>query len=319
MENIEKVIAIVVTYNRKKLLMECLQALDRQTYPLEKIIIVDNASTDDTVEMIKSFKVESRFPLDILSLEKNIGGSGGFYEGMKYARDSQNTDFVWIMDDDTIPEQDALQYLLMAVDNIRKSDFKENVAYFISTALAENCKDFMNVPAIDTKQGENGYPIWHQFLKFGLVRITFATFVSMLIPIDVLNCCGLPVRDYFLWGDDSEYTLRLQKNYGCGYLVGNSRVIHKRKNGKNLSFQDETESSRIKLYYYSFRNSCINDIVYKKPKNIYRYFWNKIKTLKSLIYSSHGWLKIQIASKGIFDGCFRNKKFVEFIQKEIKK
>ena len=49
----KKVCAVVVTYNRKALLLECVQAILRQSYPIEKIVIIDNASTDQTEEYLE--------------------------------------------------------------------------------------------------------------------------------------------------------------------------------------------------------------------------------------------------------------------------
>lgn len=88
-----KVAAVVVTYNRKELLRECLQALLNQTRPLDEIIVVDNASTDGTDQMIPE-----EFPqITHVRLPENIGGAGGFHEGMKLAYEKGH-DWIWVMD-----------------------------------------------------------------------------------------------------------------------------------------------------------------------------------------------------------------------------
>jgi len=313
-----KIEAIVVTHNRKILLQECLQALEKQTYSLYKIIVVDNASSDGTIEMLKALKEVYKVPLDILQLNKNIGGSGGFYEGMKYARDSHDADYVWIMDDDTIPEHDALEYLINAAKLfVKNANSSEKASYFVSTAFAENHKDCMNVPELDTKLDDNGYPSWTRYLKYGLVKTTTATFVSIMFPIDVLDTCGLPVRDFFIWCDDTEYTLRLQKYYGSGYLVGKSKVIHKRLKSKSLSLATEENQSRIKMYYYLYRNRCICDLVYRCQKNKYNYFLICLRNIFPLLFMPLGWLKFKIAYKGIFNGCFKNNVLIDFINSQI--
>ena len=80
-----KVVAVVVTFNRKNLLIEALNGLLAQTYPLEKIIIINNASTDNTEQLLieKDFLVHSL--IDYRLLSSNVGGAGGFHEGLKIA------------------------------------------------------------------------------------------------------------------------------------------------------------------------------------------------------------------------------------------
>ena len=79
----EKIAAVVVTYNRKELLKECLDALLAQTHPLDSIILIDNASTDGTPEFLKEKGFLDNPKIDYVRLSENSGGAGGFYEGMK--------------------------------------------------------------------------------------------------------------------------------------------------------------------------------------------------------------------------------------------
>ena len=82
-----KVVSVVVTYNRKDLLEECIDAIKEQSYNLDKIIIIDNNSNDGTFEMLEKKGYTKNEKFLIKRLETNIGGSGGFYEGMKIARE----------------------------------------------------------------------------------------------------------------------------------------------------------------------------------------------------------------------------------------
>ena len=108
----DRVCAVVITFNRKALLRECLLALGPQLQPEDRILVVDNASTDGTSALL-----ETEFPtLERLSLPENIGGSGGFYEGMKWAFE-KGFDFLWLMDDDGRPDPDCLAKLRAAGDS----------------------------------------------------------------------------------------------------------------------------------------------------------------------------------------------------------
>lgn len=113
----QHITAVVVTYNRIDLLKECLQALREQKVDRNTqldILLVDNASTDGTKEWIDGIvsagDAEGR-RIYATHLAENTGGAGGFYTGMKWAYE-QGADAIWIMDDDTIPQADALQKLL---------------------------------------------------------------------------------------------------------------------------------------------------------------------------------------------------------------
>jgi GT2 family glycosyltransferase len=257
----ENVVAIVVTYNRIELLKECLLSLEGQTYPVQKIIIVDNCSTDGTKEFLHSLP-KSKFL--IIHLKKNTGGSGGFYIGCKYAI-KEKCDWVWAMDDDTIPEADALKELISA-----KNILNSKVSFLASTVYGPNGEP-MNLPLISNSVDKNGYKNWYFSLENGLVKIDAATFVSTLISYSAIKQCGCPHPFFFIWGDDVEFTQRLTKYYGPAYFVGKSKVIHKRKGAKNLSMIDENNPSKISLYKYMYRNTLLNEWTYFGLKGYLKY------------------------------------------------
>src|SRR5690349_20673166 len=100
----ERVMAVVVTYNRSRLLLECLSALLRQTQPLDRVVLVDNASTDDTVEQLRTHGYLDRPEIDYTRLPTNTGGAGGFHEGLRRAMEL-GADWMWVMDDDAEPHE----------------------------------------------------------------------------------------------------------------------------------------------------------------------------------------------------------------------
>ena len=113
------IVAVVVTNNRISLLQECIMALQNQTLQCH-IFVVDNASTDGTGEWLYEKKKEGL--LDYVSLQENTGGAGGFSYGMKQAV-ANGYDYIWIMDDDTIPRPDALRQMLAGIGHIPEESF----------------------------------------------------------------------------------------------------------------------------------------------------------------------------------------------------
>ena len=109
-----KITAVVVSYNRKELLVDCIKSILSQTRKPDQVVIINNASTDGTLDTLKSMGYTTNPCIFIISMEKNIGGAGGFHEGIKYAYNN-NADWIWCMDDDCIPYPDALELLLAPI------------------------------------------------------------------------------------------------------------------------------------------------------------------------------------------------------------
>lgn len=305
-----KVVAVVVTYNRKQLLLECVQAILKQSYPVHKLIIVDNASTDGTESYLNENKIFENEIVDYQKMSTNTGGSGGFYVGLDLAR-NYNADWVWIMDDDTIPYEDSLQCLIEGTIQIPDASF------FASCVRGENGEP-MNVPLINKNNAENGYPYWYKNLKYGMVSIATATFVSILINAEAIKKCGLPCKDYFIWGDDTEYTRRLVKNYGLAYLVGKSWVCHKRKNAKNVHIKNETDKNRIRNYYYHYRNRLVNYYLYDGRLMYLLYILRfECQAVASLFSKNHGFYKFYVIQKGVFGSFVHKSKFREYINNQL--
>src|SRR5699024_9954171 len=105
-------VAIVVSYNRADLLKECLDGLAAQTTPLERVIVIDNGSTDHAVEIARNHPDNA----DVHELADNLGGAGGFAPGVAWALDAYDPTCVWLMDDDTIPTPHAHERLLNAAE-----------------------------------------------------------------------------------------------------------------------------------------------------------------------------------------------------------
>lgn len=235
-----RVVAVVVTYNRLELLKKCVASLQEQTAPCD-VLIVDNASTDETSQWLKL-----QTSIAFRNTGSNLGGAGGFNYGMRWAVEA-GYDYVWVMDDDTLPKPDALEKLLEA-DEILKG----NYGWLSSVALwtdGSECR-------MNRQKLKKSYYEYSPLLKDGLVQAEQATFVSLLLPAENICRFGLPIKEFFLWGDDIEYTRRIAvRGKMAGYVVRGSQVVHATRNntGSNVA-RDSTE--RVERYFYSFRNEA---------------------------------------------------------------
>ena len=289
----ERICAVVVTFNRKALLEECLTALLNQTRRLDEIIVVDNASTDGTDEIMKT----EFAGITYVKLGENIGGAGGFHEGMKLAYE-KGYDWIWVMDDDAIPKADALQRLLDCPMRIQEK------VYVLASAVL-NCDETiflahrrlfdakaMTEKIIDASKYEQDY-----------FQMDTASFVGFLVSHKAIEQIGLPLKEMFIYFDDTEYSLRIRKK-GIMFTVPASKIVHgERTKGLKSSPWGQPPSGWRK--YYAIRNSIYTYRKYGKPglsfylRQLIETLYGIRETLRSSQAKSYN-LKILLC--GTFDG-----------------
>jgi GT2 family glycosyltransferase len=231
------VCAIVVTHNRKDMLRECLAALAAQGRPPDRVLVVDNASTDGTRAMLE----EEYGHVDLLPLPTNEGGAGGFHEGMKRAH-AEGAEWLWLMDDDTIPAPEALAELLAA--RARLEPGRPPTLLASKAVWRDGRMHPMNRPGPERRRLERLI----EGSERGLLPLRFATFVSLLLHRGVVDRHGLPLKHFFMWSDDIEYTGRVLLGEP-GYLVPSSVVLHKTETAHTAM------SSPPERFYYHVRNT----------------------------------------------------------------
>ncbi|WP_119303677.1 glycosyltransferase family 2 protein [Dongia deserti] len=241
-----KIFAVIVTFNRAELLRRCLSCVFAQSRHCDRVIVIDNCSSDGTSEMLRR---EWADRVEVHTLPDNLGAAGGFNAGIRIAY-QRGADFVWVMDDDVLPSQDALAKLIEADQFLANSGIAP--AFVLSAAWAEDGSP-INVPKINTRPGASGYESWPRFLDRKIVPVTRATFVSILLPRAVIQEYGLPLAQMFIWGEDSEYTLRIT-DQRPGFLVAESRVLHLRQLSGAVNIMTESNGTRLKYHRHLIRN-----------------------------------------------------------------
>ena len=229
--------AVVVTYNRKALLARCIECLQAQSESGLDILVVDNASTDGTAQMLSALIRDGAICYE--NTGSNLGGAGGFEHGVRRAV-QLGYEYVWLMDDDSMPEPGALSALMGAARELGEFGFLSGKTLWTDGSI---CR--MNVQR-DLKL--------KNISDFAPKRIPCgaATFVSLLVPARVVREMGLPIGRFFIWADDLEYTRRISRRYPC-HVVTDSVTVHhcQTNNGGNIA-TDVPE--RIPRYRYAYRN-----------------------------------------------------------------
>jgi GT2 family glycosyltransferase len=230
------VIAVVVTFNRRELLLAALDALDAQTRRPDAVIVVDNASTDATADAVRA----RAGAVALHVLDRNTGGAGGFAYGMAAALRAA-ADLIWLMDDDTIPEPDALEALLAARAGYRGP----RPALLASRVVWTDGRAHpMNTPRPKPMVGTDERAAAE---AVSCIPVRSASFVSILVDAAVCRARGGPVADYFLWNDDFEFTTRILRG-SIGLLCPQSVVVHKTR---TFGSTDVDPGDR---FYYEVRN-----------------------------------------------------------------
>ena len=210
-----RVVAVVVTWNRRDLLEESLEAVRGQTHRPAAIVVVDNASTDATEAFLAG-----QDDLDVVRLEQNTGGAGGFAVGIEKAL-THEPDLLWLLDDDTVPGPEAAAALVQAWSTY---DGTRRPSVLASKVVWTDGREHpMNTPR--RKPGARRAEV-RAAERVGAVPVRSASFVSIMCDATAVRERGLPVADYFLWNDDFEYSTRLIRDR-VGLHVPASVVTHK--------------------------------------------------------------------------------------------
>ncbi len=253
--------AIVVTYNRKKKLVKALNSLLNQTFSPKHIILIDNCSTDGTEELLKQEGLLSNKIIAYHKMQKNYGGSGGFYYGVKEAMKYDDIDFVSFSDDDAYFKNDFFEKVSMAQSQYKDcSAFCGTVKYANGDIQLDHRRKITNHNWLKEQQFE----IVDYSSNF---YVDTFSFVGAVIKMDVLREIGLPHKDYFIYYDDTEYSLRVREK-GKVINISSAEIIHdivkkKVQTGKLISWKN----------YYELRNSILMKKQHSTWKLLNLYFY----------------------------------------------
>lgn len=288
----DKVAAVVVTFNRKNLILKAIEGISNQTFPVDHIFIIDNFSTDGTIDVLKN-KFSDNKKVTYTQLDKNTGSAGGFNDGIKMAYEG-GAEWVWILDDDVSPDFNCLENLLR-YKNISKCIHPSKVDI--------NNKEFLWEYIFDSATGK-ATSLNNLSFKNGkdFTFINIGCFEGMLIHRDIISKIGYPDKRFFIAGDDTIYGF-LASFYTNVVYVKNAVI------NKLLPISDTISPTFL---YYSTRNQFLIKEYLKKYNLFHKYLFNVYFILyifRSSIYYTYKnkslYTPIYIL-KGVIDG-LRNR------------
>jgi GT2 family glycosyltransferase len=243
-EGREKIAAVVVTFNRKLLLKECLDSLFALSRPLDAVYVIDNRSTDGTYEhlvdrglirpeadsrgtirTVRSVPIPGRHDVQIdvhyVRLPMNSGGAGGFHEGVTQAM-AGGFDWLWLMDDDVLVAPDALAVLLEKKNALEAAGDKPFLLNSLVLARGQDDENRLAFPLQELDgRGDPKVGVYHwrlteiqHLVKDGLYRWV-CPFNGTFVPARVVREIGPPNPDFFIWGDEKDFLWRAARRCDC--------------------------------------------------------------------------------------------------------
>jgi GT2 family glycosyltransferase len=254
-----RVVAVVVTYNRKDLLDRCLRALEEQSRPPDRVLVVDNASTDATPSLVESLAERLALDLRYVRLARNGGGAEGFHHGIRLALAEERSDWLWLMDDDCIPAPDALATLLAspranAPDTaVLAPVARDGLGRLLPINRGHPRARWLFAPLVAAPPEQQAPGVE--------TEIGFCSFVGPLVRTAAARAAGLPMREMFIRFEDVEYLQRLRGDWRM-WLIGSSVMAHEDPNpvaGADIRAMWGDYSQRIPFAsqwkrLYGFRN-----------------------------------------------------------------
>ena len=314
-----KVSIIILNWNGWRDTIECLQSLQRLTYPNYQVIVVDNGSTDDSVERIKAWANENlgeghlvveytkgdtpagrkearedtfevvppKARMVLIRNEENLGFTGGCNVAIRYSLQREYpTDYVFLLNNDAKAEKDCLMHLI-------EVDQRVNAGIVGAVIMDEQGKQILFARA-------DPFPLMHQFLhpiarwymrpppaenNFWTSRRVHGA--AMLIRKDVLSAVYAQTgrylnTDLFMYGDEMDFCFVAQKAGFKSVIAKNAIVYHKGAVDLGGSFSPLP-------CYYSTRNCVLlaNNLLTLRWKILFHLFYLPLKLGHALIRCFH--------------------------------
>lgn len=290
--------AVIVTYNRKKLLGENIKMLLEQIIKFDKIFIVDNCSTDGTPEYLNENGWMNSDQFIYIKTESNIGGAGGFYTGTKAAYDA-GADWVVLMDDDgRMADEHTVEYLWDVAQKLYHGNYGNKKLFVNALVQQENLLSF--------KMG-NKYTVQEAIdaAEDGLLVGEANPFNGTMVSRELIEEIGYPNPQFFIKGDEVDFKQRTLDAGGYVVTVVDARYIHPRPEtyervvlGKKVPFFVEApwkEYYAARNFTYMYKNkrqykAILFELFFVKMLAVCTMKCKKLKTIRMIIYGIvDGW------------------------------
>lgn len=285
-----KTAIVIVNWNKKKDTLNLLNSLRNLEYDNHTILVVDNASTDGSVDAIRN-----RFPeAELLVNPENLGGTGGFNSGIRHVLKKEVYKYIWLLDNDVEVESDALKKLIDAMEEDEKIGLAgSRIVNPTNRNITVEAGAFVDTKMVGVK------PLYGNFLNLAVdatkVEVDYVAVCSAVARVSSLGKAGLMDERYFIFWDDMDWGLSFKDSGYKVVCVLDSVAYHE-------AFTEKV--SVLVDYYYRNRNSLLTYSKHyslcKRAPLFYNYLRKKCTGLILLGFNGNADLMI-LGFSGIFD------------------
>ena len=321
---------VIVTYkDRFELLKQVIESL--RNLNINKIIVVSNNSSETSLNKLKELTQELKDKIKVIYLPENIGSAGGYLRGLQEFYNDKNNDFVWLLDDDNVPEENALKVIIEFWEALEIIDKEMNIALLsyrndreiYNEAVLKKQPDLV----VGQKNGFLGFDIKTLFTRiiinilhlrkknnhisndFEFGEVSAAYYGGFFFHKKLIDKIGYPNADFFTYADDTEYSSRIKKNGGKILVLLKSKINDidnkwaKARNTFFIKLPLVNETNKFRLYYqvrnrifFEKENWTTNNFMYQINKNIYLFLFRIMVLINKKIVNK------DIIEIAIYDG-----------------
>jgi len=271
---------LIVTYaDRRHLLTKVLEKLDKQTFSVASVVVLFNGVPYDHSEFIQS--LDLKIKIHTIEVGYNSGSAEGYNIALKKACQLTSSDYFWMLDDDNEPELEALEILFNAFDLIEADPMEvlllslrrdrweylssihngNSIGFRNNAFFGFHFRNFLKSLVAESASFENKEG---QIPRFPLLQIEYAPYGGLLLHRNWVDKVGLPDKQYYLYGDDHEYTDRITRAGGKIFLCAASRIkdidqswFMESKNKCHYLLDPETQAIKA---YFAMRNRVATEV-----------------------------------------------------------
>lgn len=236
------VTVVIVTWNRRGMVLDLLDSLQLLELYGGGIVIVDNASSDGSSEAIR------KHPLRVILIEnkENLGGTGGFNTGIRYALDNLDQKYIWLLDNDAEVRPDSLEKLIVAMET--------DVSIGVAGSCILNPEDHTQIVEAGGYVDERT-ATWKPHLRYKAhdyykdlppINVDYVPACSALVRKELFDAVGILDERFFLHWDDVDFGRAAMEKGFRVVAVLDSIVFHGTEKGYSNA-----------VLYYDVRNSLL--------------------------------------------------------------
>jgi rhamnopyranosyl-N-acetylglucosaminyl-diphospho-decaprenol beta-1,3/1,4-galactofuranosyltransferase len=262
---------VMVTFNRLDILKSNLEYIFDQKRLPDFFVIVNNGSTDGTMEFLSSFS-----QIHVIHEPSNKGYGYGLAQGIKFAKSAFSPDFYWLMDDDSFPNREVLSFLMDEAPKLKVEGILGLTGFKMFNGIPREIKSFQQPQKAD-----------------------FVLVDNALLSGICVDKVGNFREDLFMMCEDYEYCLRLKKN---GYFVGVVNSDSVTVNRMHLGSQPNSKGVIWRGYYHARNHFLILRADFSLVRLFFYFFRQSKYLIHASLFGQQRWLKVRFRLIGVWHG-----------------